>query len=76
MVITSAMSTPPASVPPTASLQEAARHMDHARVGALPVVDDDDHVIGVVTDRDLVVRAMANGLSPETRVDMASPPTR
>jgi len=63
-----AMSTPPASVPPETSLKATARHMADARVGALPVVED-DHVVGVVTDRDLVVRAMAGGLSPDLRVD-------
>ncbi|MEU1673091.1 CBS domain-containing protein [Streptomyces roseifaciens] len=39
-----------------------------AGVGALPVVQDDG-VIGVITDRDLVVRAMAHGLSPALRVE-------
>ncbi|MEU9119976.1 CBS domain-containing protein [Streptomyces sp. NPDC048506] len=42
--------------------------MADARVGALPVVED-DHVAGVITDRDLVVRAMACGLSPRVRVE-------
>lgn len=63
-----AMSTPPASVPPEASLEEAARHMADAQVGALPVVEG-DRVIGLLTDRDLVVRAMAGGLSAELRVE-------
>ncbi|WP_164764543.1 CBS domain-containing protein [Streptomyces lydicus] len=62
------MTTPPASVPLDATLEEAARHMADARVGALPVIED-DHVAGVITDRDLVVRAMARGLSPQVRVE-------
>ncbi|MFI2184425.1 CBS domain-containing protein [Streptomyces sioyaensis] len=61
------MTTPPASVPLDASLQEAARHMADACVGALPVVED-DHVVGMITDRDLVVRAMARGLPPTMQV--------
>lgn len=65
--ISHAMSTPPASVSPDASLEEAARHMADARVGALPVVED-DHVVGLLTDRDLVVRAMAVGLSTDRPV--------
>ncbi|MEW1661094.1 CBS domain-containing protein [Streptomyces sp. NPDC093707] len=56
MEIKYAMSSPPASVPPDASLEEAARHMAEAGVGALPVVQGEE-VIGMVTDRDLVVRA-------------------
>jgi CBS domain-containing protein len=67
MQIRYAMSSPPVSVPLEASLEEAARHMAQARVGALPVVAH-DRVIGVVTDRDLVVRAMACGLPVEERV--------
>lgn len=68
MEIKYAMSSPPASVPPEATLEEAARHMADAGVGALPVVQGDG-VIGVLTDRDLVVRAMAHGLSPRTKVE-------
>ncbi|WP_424887053.1 CBS domain-containing protein [Streptomyces sp. XH2] len=68
MEIKYAMSSPPACVPPDASLAETARHMADAGVGALPVVQDDG-VIGVITDRDLVVRAMAHGLSPALRVE-------
>ncbi|MFC4494383.1 CBS domain-containing protein [Streptomyces ovatisporus] len=73
--ISNAMSTPPASVAPDASLEEAARHMADARVGALPVVED-DHVVGLVTDRDLVIRAMASGLAPDrpVRTVMSSDP--
>ncbi|MFI0789893.1 CBS domain-containing protein [Streptomyces lydicus] len=62
------MTTPPASVPLDATLEEAARRMAEAHVGALPVVED-DHVAGVITDRDLVVRALARGLSPQVRVE-------
>lgn len=64
MRIRDVMSAPPVTVPPEATLDSAARHMADAGVGALPVVDD-DQVVGVVTDRDLVVRAMARGLSPQ-----------
>ncbi|MEU4850606.1 CBS domain-containing protein [Streptomyces gilvosporeus] len=68
MEIRYAMSSPPTSVPPDASLEEAARHMAEAGVGALPVVQGEE-VIGMVTDRELVVRAMAHGLSPRLKVE-------
>ena len=42
--------------------------MDSAAVGAL-VVTDRDVPIGIVTDRDLVIRAMARRLTPDARVD-------
>lgn len=64
MEIRYVMSAPAVSVPPEISLEVAARKMAEAGVGALPVVDG-DRVIGMITDRDLVVRAMAAGLSPQ-----------
>jgi CBS domain-containing protein len=68
MQIKHAMSAPPVSVPPETSLEDAARHMADAGVGVLPVVDG-EQVIGMVTDRDLVVRAMACGLPARLRVE-------
>ncbi|EST36813.1 hypothetical protein M878_00270 [Streptomyces roseochromogenus subsp. oscitans DS 12.976] len=47
--------------------------MADAGVGALPVVNG-DAVIGIVTDRDLVVRAMARRLPPRTRVETIMSP--
>jgi signal-transduction protein with cAMP-binding, CBS, and nucleotidyltransferase domain len=51
----------------TASLMEAAQLMRHFHVGALVVTDDaadTRRAIGIVTDRDLVLQAMANGVGP------------
>jgi CBS domain-containing protein len=48
------------AIDPAASLAEAAQRMREANVGILPVVDD-GQVCGVITDRDLVVRALAVG---------------
>ncbi len=48
-------------------LQEAAAIMRSSHVGALVVIDDrpdSDLPVGIVTDRDLVIKAMADGLSP------------
>ena len=45
----------------TAPLREAARIMRDRHVRFLPVVDADFRVCGGVTDRDLVVRGMADG---------------
>jgi CBS domain-containing protein len=42
--------------------------MDEAAVGALVVIDE-DRPVGIVTDRDLVVRAMARGYPRDSRVD-------
>lgn len=45
------------------SLESAAQKMRERDVGFLPVFDGDE-LIGVVTDRDLTVRAMADGANP------------
>jgi CBS domain-containing protein len=52
----------------SATVLEAAQRMRDANVGVLPVVDD-GVLHGIITDRDLVVRAMADGVDPAlTRV--------
>jgi len=48
---------------PDASLQEAASRMDALDVGPLPVCEG-DKVVGVITDRDITVRATATGQDP------------
>jgi len=63
----------PVTVPPDRSLARVARLMDDMAVGAVVVVED-NRPIGIVTDRDLVVRALARGLPPESRVDAVMSP--
>ncbi|MEV0412610.1 CBS domain-containing protein [Streptomyces sp. NPDC050448] len=51
------------------SLSEAARLMRDADIGDLLVVDDDGRLKGILTDRDLVIRAIAENRDPaETTV--------
>jgi CBS domain-containing protein len=50
-------------------VEDAARHMRDANVGSLLVVND-DRLLGIVTDRDLVVRALAGGRPAQTTVEM------
>ena len=50
---------------PDASLQDAAKRMRELNVGTLPVFDH-DKLVGVVTDRDITVRAVADGQDPKT----------
>lgn len=49
----------------TAALSEAAYLMMNEDVGALVVVDNDTRPVGIITDRDLVVSAIAEGVNPE-----------
>ena len=53
------MTTGPIVLPTTASVLDAARAMADADVGPVVVIDDDQLLCGVVTDRDIVVRAGA-----------------
>jgi CBS domain-containing protein len=50
---------------PEATLQEAARKMQRLDVGPLPVCDG-DRLVGMLTDRDITVRAVAEGCDPTT----------
>jgi CBS domain-containing protein len=47
-------------------LTEAAKVMKEADVGSLPVVDDDRRLIGILTDRDIVLRAVAERVDPQS----------
>lgn len=53
-----------------ASLQEAAAMMRDGDVGAVPVVED-GRLVGIVTDRDIVVRCIADGKGASTPVSDA-----
>jgi CBS domain-containing protein len=55
-------------VHPDDSLKEAARKMRVRDIGFLPVCDG-DRLIGAVTDRDIVLRATAEGIDPNTKLE-------
>lgn len=52
---------------PNQSIQDAAQTMAAIDAGVLPV-GENDRLVGVITDRDIAVRAVAKGLSPSTKV--------
>lgn len=62
------MSTPVESVGLDAPLREAAKQMQRRRIGDVFVVDDAGQLRGIVTDRDLAVRAIAEDRSLDTPV--------
>ncbi len=67
------MSSNVVKISPGTFLEEAARLMKTYGVGMLPVIEG-DRVLGVVTDRDIAVRALAQGwnaLLTEARVIMS-----
>ena len=52
---------------PTQSIRDAAKMMADIDAGSLPV-GQDNRLVGMITDRDIVIRAVAEGKSPETLV--------
>lgn len=59
------MSTDVDYIPSSCTLMEAAKHMQMYDCGFLPVGDDPQgKLLGVVTDRDIVIRALAKGKDP------------
>jgi CBS domain-containing protein len=67
MLVQDAMSRDVRTVSPETSIEEAARIMADADIGALPVAAG-DRLAGMVTDRDIAVRAIAIGKGPESTV--------
>lgn len=65
------MTKEPACCTPQTRAEEAARMMSEHDCGSLPVVQNDDshRLVGVVTDRDIAVRGVAQGRGPEARVE-------
>ncbi len=59
------------------TLVTAAQRMRDADVGSLPICDADGQVTGIITDRDIVVRAIAEGRDPSSTTvgDVASSST-
>jgi CBS domain-containing protein len=57
------MSREPMCVTPDTPLVEAARMMKDENIGVVPVVDSSDtrRLVGVLTDRDIAIRAVAEG---------------
>jgi CBS domain-containing protein len=65
MKIQEIMSTNVETVQPHVSLRAAARKLSTLGVGALPVVDDAGNLLGIITDRDVSVYAIAIGRDPQ-----------
>jgi CBS domain-containing protein len=59
------MTPAPQVVAPSTSVRDAARLMAEEGVGPLPVVDE-DRLVGIVTDRDLVLRVLAEDRDPDS----------
>jgi CBS domain-containing protein len=67
MRVSEAMTREVRTVRPDQTIQDVARLMAEIDAGAMPV-GENDRLIGMITDRDIAVRAVANGKGPGTTV--------
>ena len=67
MKVSDVMTRDVKTVSPDQSAREAASFMLQADAGAIPVTDG-DRLIGMITDRDIAVRGIAEGRGPDTPV--------
>ena len=58
------MTPDPACCSPQTTLDEVAKLMAQNDCGEIPVIDTSDQIVGVVTDRDIVCRVVAEGKNP------------
>lgn len=58
------MTPNPVCCSPNTTLDEVAKMMLHNDCGEIPIIDTNDCLIGVITDRDIVCRAVAQGKNP------------
>src|SRR3954468_409453 len=67
MQVAEAMTRDVRVVAPDQSIIDAARSMAECDCGVLPVAEG-DRMVGMITDRDIVIRALAAGKSGDTRI--------
>ena len=67
MKVREVMTVDVAVASPEQTIGEVAQLMAERDIGALPI-GEDDRLVGMVTDRDLTVRALAEGRGPETPI--------
>jgi CBS domain-containing protein len=70
------MTASPSCCSATDSIQDAARTMRDYDCGCVPVIDSESQrVVGIITDRDLAIRGLADGKDPETEVGLLMTPS-
>jgi CBS domain-containing protein len=67
MKVKQAMTSEVRVVSPDQTIRDAAKLMAELDAGALPVAEN-DRLVGMITDRDIAVRAVAQGKGPDTPV--------
>lgn len=67
MKVSEAMTRKVSLVSPTQTICDAAKMMAECDAGSLPVAEN-DRLVGMITDRDIAIRAVAERRSPDTPV--------
>jgi CBS domain-containing protein len=67
MKVRELMTREPSTVEPDATLGEVATLMKQEDCGSIPVVEN-GRLVGIVTDRDIVIRSVAAGKDPKTQL--------
>ena len=66
MIVADIMTSFPEALGPDDTIHKAAKMMRDHDYGVIPILDENDSLVGIVTDRDIVVKAIAHGHGPET----------
>ena len=66
MKVSEVMTNPCIVVSNDTSVYNAAKVMQQHNIGSVPVLDENDKMVGIVTDRDMIIRNIARGLDPRT----------
>ena len=74
MTVGQIMTAFPEALGPDDTIQKAAKLMRDHDYGVIPLVDADSALVGIVTDRDIVVKAVAHGHGPETTLSECMTP--
>lgn len=69
MRVSELMHTPAVTCAPKTTVREVAQLMARRHVGSVIVIDEVTEVAGIVTDRDIVLRGVAQGRSGDLPVD-------
>jgi len=73
MLVNEVMTRTVRTITPDESIGQAAKMMAEIDTGAIPV-GENDRLVGMITDRDIAVRAVARDMGPETKVrDVMTP---
>ncbi|QVK18748.1 CBS domain-containing protein [Mycoplasmatota bacterium] len=57
------------SLKPYNSMKDASILMLEHNIGCIPIIDDDNHPVGIITDRDMIIRGLAQNNDGNTRLE-------